>query len=154
MPVWSLRLRNVSPPWTLWRATHPQSWTLFPTSFEDNSPQNAVLLTHSRGSLRGKGGLALEVSVSEAQAEGGGCVEAEAEYTVLVLESDNGMVLETLHRNTKHGLVRKAIKGKALRNKDMVFLRKWKLDNGYPVTKYPLKKTWIFKTQTKEIRTL
>lgn len=79
----------------------------------------------------------MEVSVSEAEAE----LENTVLVLVLVLESDSGMVLETLHRNTKHGLVRKAIKGKALRNKDMVFLRKWKLDNGYPVTKYPLKKT-------------
>lgn len=81
----------------------------------------------------------MEVSVSDAEAESENTVLVLV--LVLVLESDSGMVLETLHRNTKHGLVRKAIKGEALRNKDMVFLRKWKLDNGYPVTKYPLKKT-------------
>jgi len=72
--------------------------------------------------VRAKGGLALEVSVSEA--EGSGCVEgvaeAETENTVLVLESGNRTVLETLHRNTKDGLVREVIKGRALRNRDMV----------------------------------
>ena len=85
--------------------------------------------------MRAKGGLALEVSISEA--EGSGCVEgvveAETENTVLVLESGNGTVLETLHRNTKDGLAREVIiKGRALRNRDMVVVfvfRKYKLDN-------------------------
>lgn len=93
--------------------------------------------------MRAKGALALEVSISGA--EGSGCVEgvveAETENTVLVLESGNGTLLETLHRNTKDGLVREVIKGRALRNRDMVVIfvfRKYKLDNGYPVTNYPL----------------
>ena len=92
--------------------------------------------------MRAKGGLALEVSISEA--EGSGCVEgvveAETEITVLVLESGNVTVLEILHRNMKDGLVREVIKGRALRNRDMVvvfvFFRKYKLDNGYPVPNY------------------
>jgi len=44
------------------------------------------------------------------------------ENTVLVLESGNGIVLESLHRNTKDGLMWEVIKGRALRNKDMVFV--------------------------------
>lgn len=69
--------------------------------------------------MRAKGGLVLGVSVSEAG--GGGCIEAETEETVLVLEIAIGMVLETLQRKEKDGLGRKAIKGNALRNRDMLF---------------------------------
>ena len=55
----------------------------------------------------------------------------------LVLESDKGMVLETLHRNTNNdGLVRKAVKGKTSKNKYMVFFNK-KKDDGWPGKKYP-----------------
>ncbi|GMH23895.1 hypothetical protein Nepgr_025738 [Nepenthes gracilis] len=51
MPVWSLRLRKVRPPWSRCKATHPQSRTQLPTSASDNSPQNAVRRTHLRLSL-------------------------------------------------------------------------------------------------------
>ena len=95
-------------------AVLPTMLDLFPTSFEDNSPQNAVLLIHSRDSVRAKGGLGLALEASISEAEGSGCVEgvveAETENTVLVLESGNGTLLETLHRNTKDGLVRESSK--------------------------------------------
>ena len=49
------------PPWTRWRATHPQRWTLFPTSSADNSPQSSVRETHlRRDGGRGGGGFTTE----------------------------------------------------------------------------------------------
>lgn len=66
----------------------------------------------------GGGGLALEVSVSEA--EGSGWTEAEREETVLVVETNAGIVVETLERKKKDGLGRRTINGIAFRNRDML----------------------------------
>ena len=89
--------------------------------------------------MRAEEVLALDVGVSEAEG-GGGCIEgdvdAETEDKVLVLERTLGMVLETLHRKKNDGLERRAIKGKALRNRDMLHLTKYVTDNGYPLQIY------------------
>ena len=81
------------------------------------------------------------VSASEAEEGGGCCIEAETEEeTVLVLVLERtlgiGMVLETVQRKKKDdGLGRRAIKGKALRNRDMLLCLESKCIR-YPVKIY------------------
>jgi hypothetical protein len=72
------------------------------------------------------GGLASEVSVSVV-AEGSGCIEAETEESVLVLEIKLGIVLEieetVLQRkkNDDDGLDRRTIKGNVFKNRAIFF---------------------------------
>lgn len=72
IPVWSLRLMKVRPPWIRWRATHPQSLTRLPTSFSVNSPQYWFLLTHWSASVvlgGGDRGILLSVTTTEVEEE-------------------------------------------------------------------------------------
>jgi hypothetical protein len=80
-----------------------------------------VLVTHSRDSLNG--GLASEVSVPVVP-EGSGCIEAETEESVLVLEIKLGIVLETeetvlQRKKNDDGLGRRTIKGNVFKNSDI-----------------------------------
>lgn len=111
IPVWSLRLRKVRPPWTLWSATQPQSRTRLPKSASDNSPQNPVRLTHSR-ELLGSDNDDLVLGI---------WVEAEAEKATLFLGSvlENGL---RIARRRGRDFERRDVRGNALRRRDMVEL--------------------------------
>jgi hypothetical protein len=71
------------------------------------------------------GGLASEVSVPVVP-EGSGCIEAETEESVLVLEIKLGIVLETeetvlQRKKIDDGLSRRTIKGNVFKNRDIFF---------------------------------
>lgn len=62
----------MSPPWTRWRATHPQRQTRRPTSPAPSSPQKAVRAIHCSGDLSPCcSGFASEVRVSRGGGGGG-----------------------------------------------------------------------------------
>lgn len=117
MPVWSLRLRKVRPPWSLWRATQPQRRTRLPTSLIDNWPQKPVRETQSRVvvvSLKGIDGLGGRVSV-----------EAEVEKTTCLVFLGSGFeewCLKMVWRRGRQGVERRVTRGRDLRRRrDMVF---------------------------------
>lgn len=125
VPVWSLRLRKVRPPWTRWSATHPQRRTHLPTSSTDNSPQNPVRPTQWSVSSRGIVGLGVAMRVSVEEEEEGVDEAEETEKTVLFKGRGSAFGKKGLKRTLwnerrKGGLGRKDMSGKALKRKVIV----------------------------------
>lgn len=110
------------PPWTRWRATHPQRVTRLPMSAVDRSPQEAVLVTHWSwvGEIGGLGvGLGMGVEV-EVEAE----AEAEAEEEKMEVGLGRGLGKDGLRKRKEWDrrgrcLGRRGRRGKVLRRRDM-----------------------------------
>lgn len=108
------------PPWTRWRATHPQSVTRLPTSAVDSSPQKPVRVTHWRG-IGAIGVLGLEMGVVEEEVE----EEEEDEEEKMEVCLGSGLGKEGLRirkawdRRGFRGLERRGRRGNVLRRRDM-----------------------------------